>query len=385
MYPLSGLLVQATIKCDKRQGEMNSEELLVYLGTYTGGESRGIYRCRMNSVSGRLGTPEVAAEMENPTFLALHPSSRYLYAVNEVESDGERLGGTVSAFARDLATGSLTPLNRRPSGGSGPCHLNVDKTGRCLVVANYVSGSVSALRIEEDGRLGATSAFFQHEGSSIDPNRQRGPHAHSVNFSPDNRYVFVCDLGLDRVFVYRFDSRNGSMAAAEPPSVAVAPGAGPRHFTFHPSGRFAYVINELDSTVTVFRYDVEEGSLNEERTVSTLPDCFDGESTTAEVLVSSDGRFLYGSNRGHDSIVIFALDEVTGRPLLVEHQETLGETPRNFAFEPSGKWLLAANQNTHSVVIFRVVQATGRLIPAGQVLEIPEPVCVRFARIDTGG
>ena len=364
---------------------MTSKDLFVYLGTYTGGESRGIYRCRMDSLSGRLGTPEVAAEMDNPTFLALHPSGRCLYAVNEVERDGERLGGTVSAFARDLVTGSLTPLNKRPSGGSGPCHLNVDRTGRCLVVANYVSGSVSALLIEDDGRLGERSAFFQHEGSSVDPKRQRGPHAHSANFSHDNRFVFVCDLGLDRILCYRIEARTGSMAQGEPPSVALAPGAGPRHFTFHPSGRFAYVINELNSTVTVFRYDVGKGSLHEERTVSTLPDRFAGESTTAEVLVSSDGRYLYGSNRGHDSVAIFAIDEMTGRLLLVEHQETLGKTPRNFAFEPSGRWLLAANQNSHSLVTFQVDRVSGRLAPTGQVLRIPEPVCVRFAGIDTGG
>lgn len=364
---------------------MNSEDLFVYFGTYTGGESRGIYRCRMNTTSGRIWEPKIAAEMENPTFLALHPNGRCLYAVSEVQRDGERLGGTVGAFARNLATGALRPLNRRPSGGFGPCHLSVDQTGRCLVVANYISGSVSAMRIEEDGRLGETSAFFQYQGSSVDPNRQKGPHAHSVNFSPDFRFIFVCDLGVDRVLIYRFDTQSGGMAPVEPPSVAVAPGGGPRHFAFHPSGRFAYVINELNSTVTVFRYAAEKGALHEEQTVSTLPEDFHGESTTAEVLVSSDGRYLYGSNRGHDSIVIFAVNQVNGRLQLVDHQKTLGKTPRNFAFEPSGRWLLAANQNSHSVVTFRVDQASGRLTSRGQVLQIPEPVCVRFTEIDIRG
>ena len=284
---------------------MKTDEMFVYLGTYTSGEGEGIYLCRLDIEDGSLSTPELVAEMDNPTFLAIHPNERYLYAVSEVRKHGERKGGAVSAFQRDAVSGSISILNSQPSGGSGPCHLNIDAAGRCLLVANYGSGSVSAFPLAEDGRLGEASAFFQHEGSSVNPQRQTGPHAHSANLSPDNRFVFICDLGLDRIMVYRLDAEKSMLTPAEKPWVEVAAGAGPRHFTFHPSGRSAYVINELDSTITAFSYASETGELQEIETVSTLPEGFAGESTTAEVLVSRDGRFLYGSNRGHDSMANF--------------------------------------------------------------------------------
>ena len=354
--------------------------MFVYLGTYTSGESEGIYLCRLDIEDGSLSTPELVAEMDNPTFLAIHSNERYLYAVSEVRKHGERMGGAASAFQRDPVSGSLSFLNSQLSGGSGPCHLNIDAAGRCLLVANYGSGSVSAFPLAEDGRLGEASAFFQHEGSSVNPQRQTGPHAHSANLSPDNRFVFICDLGLDRIMVYRLDAEKSMLTPAEKPWVEVGAGAGPRHFTFHPSGRSAYVINELDSTITAFSYAPETGELQEIETVSTLPEGFAGESTTAEILVSRDGRFLYGSNRGHDSIAIFAIDSERGGLSLVGFEPSLGKTPRNFAFEPGGSLLLVAHQDSDNVVTFRVDRETGRLAPMGEAVKVPMPVCVRFAR-----
>jgi 6-phosphogluconolactonase len=254
----------------------------------------------------------------------------------------------------------------------------VDKTGRNVLVANYGSGSVACLPVKEDGRLAEASAFIQHTGSSVNPQRQQGPHAHSVNMSPDNRFAMVADLGLDEVLVYRFDPVKGSLAANDPPFAKVKPGSGPRHFAFHPGGKFAYVINELASTVTALAYDARRGILSEVQTVSTLPPGFTGTSTTAEVQVHPSGKFLYGSNRGHDSIAVFGIDARKGTLTPIEHVPTQGKTPRNFGIDPTGSYLLAANQSSDNVVVFRIDPQTGRLTPTGQVLEVGIPVCVKF-------
>ena len=349
----------------------------VFLGTYTSGKSEGIYRAELDLKSGALTEPEPAAEVENPSFLALHPSGRFLYAAGELSNFEGKPGGAVSAFAVDGKTGKLALLNQQSSRGAGPCHLVVDPSGKNVLVANYGGGSVAVLPIDENGRLRAASSFVQHEGKSVNRRRQEAPHAHSINLDPAGKFAVVADLGLDKVLVYRFDSDKGTLTANDPPHTSVAAGAGPRHFAFHPSGRFAYVINEMQSTVTAFDYDAKQGRLTDSQTVSTLPAPHQGNST-AEVQVHPSGKFLYGSNRGHNTLAIFAIDQGTGRLTPVGHQETGGKTPRNFGIDPTGSFVLAANQGSDSVVVFRVNQDTGRLTPTGQSIEVPAPVCVKF-------
>ena len=352
--------------------------LRVYFGTYTRGASEGIYMSVLDRQSGVLSPPVLAGKTVNPSFLAFHPQRDWLYSAGEVGDFEGRRSGAVNAFRIDRQTGLLTPLNAQPSGGAGACHVSVDHSGRNVLVANYSGGSVSVLPIGDDGRLGEATAFVQHEGSSVDPRRQTAPHAHSINVDPGNRFAFVADLGLDRVMIYQFDPQQGTLAANDPPWASVAPGAGPRHFAFQPGGKFAYVINELQSTVTAFAYDATRGALQEIQTLSTLPDDFSGSNTTAEIQVHPSGRFLYGSNRGHDSIAVYAIDADSGRLRFVEHESTQGNSPRNFGIDPSGRFLLAANQGSDSVVVFRIDGATGALTPTGQSIEVASPVCVRM-------
>jgi 6-phosphogluconolactonase len=357
-----------------------ANDLLVYIGTYTGAKSQGIYVSRLDAASGALSPPELAAETASPSFLAVHPRGGWLYSVGEVNTFGGKPGGSVSAFAIDRATGRLTALNQQSSGGAGPAHLIVDRSGRDVLVANYGGGSVAVLPIEKDGRLKPASAFVQHSGASVNPQRQKGPHAHSINVDPQNRFAYVADLGLDKILVYRFDAKRGSLAASDPPFAAVQPGAGPRHFAFDPRGRFAYVINEIDLTVTAFRHDGRRGTLNPLQTVSTLPEGVPKlpAYSTAEVQVHPSGRFLYGSNRGHDSITVFAVDGKSGKLTYVQNEPTQGNTPRGFGIDPTGTYLLAGNQRSDSVVVFRIDRETGRLTPTGHKIDVGSPVCVKF-------
>ena len=350
---------------------------LVYFGTYTRGESRGIYSAWFSPDAAEVAGLELAAEVPNPSFLALHPNRKYLYAVSEMLGGGKR-EGAVSAFSIDHVTGKLTLLNQVSARGAGPCHVAVDHTGKYVAVANYSSGSTAVFPIAEDGRLGEATGFIQHEGKSVHPKRQQGPHAHVVVFSPDNRFLLVADLGLDKVLVYRFDAGTGKIEPNDPPFAALAPGSGPRHLAFHPSKPWVYVINELSSTVTAFRYDSQRGALEEFQTVSTLPDGFEGENTTAEIAVHPSGKFLYGSNRGHDSIAVFQIDQEKGTLSGLATFPTRGEWPRNFALDPKGKFLFAANQRSDSVSIYSVDPATGHLEALGQPLPVPTPVCVLF-------
>lgn len=356
-----------------------AREFFVYLGTYTGPKSRGLYVCRLEVRSGKLSSPVLAAEAENPTFLAVHPNRPalysaerpLLYAANEVRK------GQVSAYAVDREKGTLTLLNRQSSRGEGPCHLSVDPAGRNVLVANYGGGNIAVLPIDQEGRLGEATAFIQHDGSSVNRQRQEKAHAHWIDAAPGG-FVLVCDLGLDKVMIYQFDPAKGSLRPHEPAFASVQPGAGPRHLAFHPNGLFAYVINELGNTVTAFKYDAEHGRLQELQTVPTLPADFKGRSTTAEIEVHPSGQFLYGSNRGHDSIAVFAIDSTTGRLTAAGHQATQGKAPRNFAVDPTGRWLLAANQDSDSVVVFGIHPQTGRLTATGQTIEVGKPVCVKF-------
>jgi 6-phosphogluconolactonase len=352
----------------------------VYVGTYTGETSKGIYVSELNPATGALSKAELAAEVKNPSFLAIHPNHQHLYAVSEVaDSNGKPTGG-VCAFAIDAKSGKLKLLNQQSSQGAGPCHLVVDRAGKNVLVANYGSGSCACLPISADGRLGEATAAIQHRGKSADPQRQAGPHAHSINLDPANRFAFCADLGLDQVLIYRFDSAKGTLTPNDPPAGNVAPGSGPRHFAMHPSGKFAYVINEMANTVTAFAFDPNRGSLQELQTITTLPADYKGTSYTAEVVMHPTGKFLYGSNRGHDSLAIFSVDQTDGKLTARGHQSTQGKTPRNFAIDPSGKWLLAENQGSGTIVVFQIDPESGGLKPAGQTLEVPSPVCVRMIR-----
>ena len=346
-------------------------EYFVYTGTYTRAGSKGIYAFRFDSATGRMGPAELAAETPNPAFLAAHPNGRFLYAVNEQD------GGTVTAFAIDKTSGALTKLNTAPSGGSAPCHLAVDRTGKALLVANFNGGSVAVLPIESDGRLGQTPFAIRHTGSSIGF-KQESPHPHQIVFSADNRFVFVPDYGIDQVMAYRLDPSKPSIAPNDPPFVKLPPGSAPRHFAFHPSGKFAYVNNELGSSVTVFAYDAPRGALKEMQTVSTLPLGFSGHNDTAEAEVDARGRFLYVSNRGHDSIAVFAIG-ANGTLTPVEHASTAGKAPRHFKIDPTGAYLFAANQDSGNVVQFRIDPKSGRLTATGRTVEVVLPVCLLFA------
>jgi 6-phosphogluconolactonase len=352
--------------------------LWVFVGTYTAGKSKGIYRFEMDPATGRLSGGELAAEAVNPSFLAVHPSRRFLFAVSEVENAGGKKTGTVRSFALDARTGKLTPLNEQPSGGAGPCHVVTDRAGRHVLVANYGGGSAAVLPVDESGRLGEATGFAQHEGSGTNPGRQEGPHAHSINVDPANRFAAVADLGLDKVFVYRFDGRKGTLTLNDPPSVSLDPGAGPRHLAFHPTAPYAYVINEIANTVTAMHWDADRGVLTPVQSVPTLPEGFKGQSWTAEVQVHPSGKFLYGSNRGHDSIVAFTIDPATGKLTHVAHQGAGIKTPRNFGIDPSGTFLVVANQGSDSLVVFRNDPKSGELRPAGGRVEVAQPVCVKF-------
>lgn len=352
--------------------------LWVYVGTYTGPKSQGIYLFDLDLASGAMKPLGVAAETKSPSFLAIHPNKKFLYAVGEIaEFDGKK-SGAVTAFSIDPATGKLTQLNQQPSGGAGPCHVSVDPSGRTVLVANYGGGSVSAIPVQADGKLATPTAFIQHTGSSVNPSRQKEPHAHSINVDPAGKYAFAADLGLDKILIYKLDPAKGTLTPNAVPYASVAPGSGPRHLAFHPSGKFAYVINEILCTMTAFKYDADKGTLTEVQTITTLPEPVKPGYSTAEVVAHPSGKFLYGSNRGHDTIAVYTVDAETGKLTLVENEPTQGKTPRNFAVDPTGTYLLAENQGSDSIVVFKIDQATGKLEATGHKVEAPSPVCVRF-------
>jgi 6-phosphogluconolactonase len=346
----------------------------VYVGTYTDGTSRGIYRLTFDPATGTMTEPVPAVETKNPTFLALHPNGRFLYAVGEISSFEGAKTGAVSAFAVDPKTGDLTLLNQQASGGTGPCHITVDKTGRNALVANYGGGTVAVLPIGEDGHLKPASSVRAHEGSGPNQGRQDKPHAHGIYLDAAERFAFSPDLGADRVFVYRFDAAKGIL---EPHGAApVDPGAGPRHLAFHPSGKYLYTINELLSTLSAFSYDAETGALAPLQTVSTLPTGFSGTSWTAEVEVSRDGRFLYGSNRGDDSLAVFRVDGATGRLTPAGHAPIGGKYPRHFTIDPTGRYVLAGHQNSGTIAVLRIDPATGMPALTGSMVKLDKPVCL---------
>lgn len=352
--------------------------LRVFIGTYTSqdGGGEGIYACRLDLATGALAELDLVARTRDPSFLALHPRGHHLYAANEVDSHDGTPGGTVSAYAIDPATGGLEPLGSRPSRGAGPCFVSVDRAGRFVLVANYGGDSVAALPIGPSGRLGPGAGFARHEGSGSDPERQDGPHPHAALPDPDNRFVLVPDLGTDRVVGYEWDPGTGQLTSAPGAGATLPAGAGPRHLAFHPNGRYAYVVSELGSAVTSFQYDRVRGALTAPHALPAAPPGFRGENLPAEIAVHPSGRFVYASNRGHDSIAVFRVDPATGQLTSLGHAPTLGRSPRHFALDPTGGYLLAANQASGNVVSFRIDQRTGGPQPTGHEIAVPAPACV---------
>jgi 6-phosphogluconolactonase len=379
-YVLAAILLMLTASTSIAQ---TSGKQWVYFGTYSraaGGnklESKGIYRSEFDLATGKLSKPELAGEATSPSFLAIHPSGKFLYCVNEISNlDGKKVGG-ITGFTIVAKSGELRKLNQQTSGGAGPCHISVDRTGKVALAANYGGGSVCAHPINDDGTLGEMSAFVQHTGSSADPRRQKEPHAHSINVDPTNQFALAADLGLDKVLIYKLDAKSGKLAPNDPAFGSVAPGSGPRHFAFHPSGKYGYVCNEITSGVTAFTWDAAKGSLTELQTLSTLPHEVQGNST-AEVQAHPNGKFVYVSNRGHNSIAIFTVDPATGKLTASGHQAENIKTPRNFGIDPTGTYLLVCNQDSDSVIVHKIDQSTGKLTPIGEPVPVPTPVCVKF-------
>lgn len=371
------LLLWAMYQWSGRVYAAGSGTDMLYVATFTDhGSGRGIYTYRFDPLTGRLVPLGLAAETSNPEFIAVHPNRQFLYAVNFVSTYREQAAGSVSAFAIDRSNGSLKLLNQVSAHDIGPAHITVDHTGKYVLVANYPRGSVAVFPVLTNGGLGEPSAFVQHKGSSVDPQRQRGPHAHGVEMSPDNRFLLVADLGMDQLLVYPFDAARGTLGT--PRIVAIDPGSGPRHLTFSRNGKFVYLLNELRSTISVFSYHATDGALALLQTISTLPPDFSGKTTAGEIVIHPSGRFLYASNRGNDTIAVFAVDDKLGTLSSIDHTPTGGKTPRSFTIDPPGKWLLAANQDSNNIVTFRIDAKSGRISPTGQPVEISAPACIEL-------
>lgn len=366
---LTTLLTASTMAAEQR----------LFIGTYTrGSDSQGIYTCLFDADTGTLSDPKLAVETDNPSFLAIHPTRDLLFACNETNDFEGEESGAVSSFRMDKQTGSLTLINQQSAGGGATCHMVVDQTGKFVLVANYTGGNVAVLPVNQDGSLGERSCLINHVGSGPDKQRQEAPHAHSINLSADNRFAYVADLGTDRVMIYRFDSERGLLVPSAADSAIIQAGGGPRHFALHPSGKFAYTNCELTCEAVAMSVNSVTGALSPFQIISTLPPDFDGRKSTAECLVHPTGRFLYVSNRGHDSIAVYDINPETGALSLVEIEKTTGEEPRNFVIHPSGKWLIAENQNSNDVVVFSINQQTGGLSPTAAKIAVARPVCIRM-------
>ena len=368
-----------TAQLGAQQAAPAPTQYIAYVGTYTSKTtSKGVYAFRFDAQKGQLTSLGVAAEAVDPSFLAAHPNGKFLYAVNEVGNFNGGTTGAVSAFSIDAKTGALKLLNQVPSRGAGPCYISLDNTAAFALVANYDSGNIASFPIQGDGSLATASGFVQHSGSGPDKERQEGPHAHWIGVSPDNRFALVADLGLDEVIVYGFDAFRGTFTPGLNGFAKVKPGAGPRHVAFSPNGKFVYVLSEMESSVTAFSEDPKSGALKNLQTISALPKDYSGRKEAAEIAVHPSGKFLYASNRGHDSIAIFAIDAKKGTLRPLGHVLTGGKTPRHFAIDPTGNFLLAENQESNSIVVFHIDSATGSLTPTGQTVDVPSPVCITF-------
>jgi 6-phosphogluconolactonase len=357
----------------------SADSPLLYVGTYTeGGRRDGIHLVRMDPGTGALRRVAAVDAGQNPSFLAIHPNGRTLFAVNEVSDRAGRSTGALRSFAIDAVSGGLTPINEQASGGAAPCYVSTDRTGRVAMVANYVGGSVAILAVGEDGVLTKASQVVQHIGTGKIPARQEHAHAHCIIPHPSNRFALVADLGIDRVLVYWLDVAGRSLMHVAESDAEMAPGTGPRHLAFHPTLPVVYVAGELNSSVSALRCDPDTGALSVLQTIAMLPAGFTGENYPADIHVASDGRTLYVSNRGHNSIAVFSIAAGTGMLMLQQTMSTGGDWPRNFSLDPTGRWLLVANQRSGSVVVFGRDVESGRLTPTAQRLDLPSPVCLRF-------
>jgi len=374
-----GVLLTLTFMTASGFAQQHSGKYLLYVGTYTKGESKGIYAFRYGSKSGRLSPLGLVAETANPSFLAVDPTQKFLYAVNELQDYKGAKSGAITAYAIDRKTGKLSRLNEVASRGEDPCYISLDKTGKYVLVANYTSGNIAVFPVQKDGSLGEASAFVQHRGSGPNHQRQEGPHAHWIETTADNRFAVVADLGLDKLLVYRFDAYKGTLTPNDPPAADLPPGSGPRHVAFTPDKRFAYSVNELKSTVTAFSFNAAQGVLKPFQTLSTLPKDFSRENDTAEIHVAANGKFLYASNRGHDSIAEFSIDPKTGQLAFLHTFSTQGKTPRNFELDPTGSHLLVANEDTGDIFVFRLDPSTGReMLATDDSVKVSSPVSLRL-------
>lgn len=348
----------------------------LFIGTYTDGDSEGIYVYSLDHTTGELHPTSVTTGIKNPSFIEIHPSQELLYAVSEL-SDG---GGLISAYAIEPSTGSLNYINQQSTGDEGPCHLSISSSGDVVAVANYSGGSITTIPINSDGSLGSPTGFIKHHGSSINPDRQSGPHPHSANIDPFNKNLLVPDLGLDKIIVYPINTKMGTLTEIPTSRAGSTQGAGPRHLAFHTNYKWVYVINELDSTITAFNYDPDLGSLEEFQNITTLPNTYGGDNYCADIHVSPNGKFLYGSNRGNDSIAIYAISQDSGKLEYIEHISTNGHYPRNFTIDTGGLIFIAANQLTNNIVSYWSSPSNGTLKPTGHSANVPAPVCLKLIR-----
>jgi 6-phosphogluconolactonase len=353
----------------------------IYFGTHAAGPLKGISLAHFNSTTGVLSKPELSVEAPAPAYFILHPNGKFLYACNSNDFSNGYTGQTISAFTIDQKSGALTFLNQQSSGSPDPSFICMDATQRFVLVSNYKGGSITAIALNPDGSLGSITANIKHSGKSIDTVRQTQPYAHSINLDPANQFALVADLGLDKVFVYRFDQQTGALTPNDPPFVQVPPGSGPRHLAFHPNGKFVYLVNEMACTVIVFAWNAERGVLTELQTISTLPPDFHGKNTCAEIEVYPNGKFLYATNRGHESIAVFAINDTTGKISVREYVPSLGHWPRNFTLDPTKQWMIVTNHNSDNAVVFKVDPSTGHLTPNGEPVFVTYPFCVRFLPI----
>jgi 6-phosphogluconolactonase len=352
----------------------------MYVGTYTEGTSKGIYAYRLDAKTGKLTSLGLVAETPDPTFVALHPNGKFLYAVNEITSYQGKKAGSVTSYSIDHATGKLTQLNQVSTRSPGPCHLIVDATGKTLMVANYFGGSFTSFAIAPDGKLGEAASFVQLQGSGVNKDRQGAPHGHSVNLPKSNKFMLGADLGTDKIMIFNLDAPNGKITPHDPPSASVKAGAGPRHLVIAPDQKHVYVLNEMGSSVSTFTYDPITAAMKLIDDVSALPADFKGESTGAEIAIDTAGKFVYSSNRGHDSIAVFAVDQGSGKLSLIQNQSTGGSQPRSFILDPSGNYLIAGNQKTNSMTTFKVDKTTGRLTATGDKYDLGAPVTFVFLK-----
>jgi 6-phosphogluconolactonase len=356
-------------------------DYLVYIGTYTNGESKseGIYIYRLDMQTGGLNYIATTQGIDDPSFVEITAGRKVAYVASEVAESNGIPGGGLAAYSIDQETGSLRFLNMESTHGAYPCHVSIDRTGSYVLVANYMGGNVAVLPINEDGSLGPATDVVQHSGhSNVIPDRQEGPHAHSVTMTPDNRFAMVADFGKDELLVYSLDVQTGKLIPTPSPIVEIGPGQGPRHLDFHPNGKHLYLLNELGSAIDAFNFDPGSAVLRPINSVNMLPDDFQGENIAADIHVHPNGKFLYGSNRGHDSLVICSIDQSDGSLKVIEFQKTMGAHPRNFAIDPTGTFLLVANRDSNSITTFVIDPETGQLSPNGQVTSVPQPVCVKL-------